>query len=122
MRRLLGILVPACICLCVQAGHASNSVPALLPPAYTINSTTSALGISINCNARPMLTYDGARIWRATLDLTAEIRPNPFGVTAAGVAVLGDVGGSDRYYIGPYWQYSFEKERFEGGICLGMRF
>ena len=90
----------------------------ILKPGYV---HCSNLGVAVNCNARPMVTYDMVRLWKFTGDLTAEIRPNPFAVTAAGVAALGDIGGSDRWYVGPYFQYSFEKEQTEAGICTGFR-
>lgn len=91
-------------------------------PVDTKPPESSRIGVAVNMNARPMLTYDVVKVGRFSLDATAEIRPNPFAVTAAGLAVLANTGKSDRYFIGAYGQYSFEKKAVEKGICAGMRF
>lgn len=114
------VTVPASLAVsgAVQSAEVGPAIVEILKPGYV---HCSNLGVAANCNARPMVTYDMVRLWKFTGDLTAEIRPNPFAVTAAGVAALGDIGGSDRWYIGPYFQHSFEKGQTEAGICTGFR-
>lgn len=113
------LIITACIfCVCLPL-HAAPEVPSIFPAQYV---DSSKFGISINCNARPMLTMDTMRIWRFTGDITLEIRPNPLAPTAVGIGAFGDIGESDDSYFGPYLQYSFEHNATEGGFCGGWRF
>jgi hypothetical protein len=69
-----------------------------------------------------MFNYDILRVDRYTASATAEVDLNKHTLSAAGAALNGDLGKTDRYFVGVGAQYVFDEKKIQPEAHIGMRF